>query len=52
MKGSACNGCNGYDDYDGDPSMLILNSNNQMQKEAVFESATTPDIRKLIPYNL
>ena len=43
--------CNGYamdsDNYYGDPSMLILNSNNQMLNEAVFESATTQTIDSL-----
>jgi hypothetical protein len=51
MKGADCNGYIGNIDslniYEGDPAMLILNSNNQMLKEAVFKSATTNYIDSL-----
>jgi hypothetical protein len=49
MKGTGCAGFNdnGYYKRDGDPAMLILNSNNQMLTEGVFESMTTTKIDSL-----
>jgi hypothetical protein len=38
MKGCTCNG---YNNKDGDPAMLLLNSNNQLLNKAVFMSAAT-----------
>jgi hypothetical protein len=46
MKGIACNGfnINGSNKQDGDPAMLILNSNNQTVKQSVFKNITTGNI--------